>query len=484
MNKLSNIAPIEVFRHFEKITQIPHGSGNEKALSDYILNFAKKLGLWAIQDETDTLIIRKPASAGYENSETVILQGHLDMVCEKNNDTVHDFLNDPLDLYIDEDWICAKGTTLGADNGIAIAYAMALMEGKDLAHPRLEFILTTNEEAGMDGAKNLDPTYITGTRLINLDSEDEGVFLSSCAGGMGVKARLYLEYVDIPSDYTCYKITLGGLRGGHSGLNIHEERGNANRLLGWLLSELQTSFLLADFAGGSKTNAIPREAWAAVFVKGDDLQGVTDELVTLTALLQKTLQAGDELNVEIKPIDEADIYKNNAIKPEITEKLTTLLISLPSGVAGMSAEFPELVETSSNLGVVHIADGQAVFAISIRSSVESRKIFLANQIESVATGFGAKFEKGGSYPGWQYNPSSQLREVFLRTYKEMHGKDARVEGIHAGLECGLFAEKKAGLDMIAMGPDMRDVHSPDERLSISSTRRTWEFLLEALKNLK
>jgi len=482
MAVLSNCKPADVFHYFEEICKIPHGSYNEKALSDYIHNWAADLGLASIQDEFLNLIIKKPATAGYENAPAVILQGHLDMVCEKNADVEFDFTKDPLDIYVDGDYIKARGTTLGADNGIAVAMAMAILADKNLAHPALEVVFTSVEEAGMDGAKGLDATYLAAKRLINLDSEDEGVFLSSCAGGATVTVSLDAEYEDLSAgDFVSYVLFVGGLWGGHSGMDIAKERGNSNRLLGRVLDGIKVAYHLTHIEGGSKDNAIPREAKAVIWVGAAEAADLAAQVAEIGDVLDKEYEHSDP-GLFVK-LTQTDVSNKKIFTQTVKENAIKLLIAVPHGVDHMSAALPGLVETSSNLGVVKIADGTIVYTCSVRSSVESRKWALTRRIAVAAEALGAACKISQGYPGWKYNPQSEIRNIFCDIYRQKYGKEAKILAIHAGLECGLFADKILGLDIIAMGPDMYDVHTPEEKLSISSTASCYEFLLDVLAGM-
>ena len=483
MAVLANCKPTDVFYYFEQICKIPHGSHNEKALSDYIRDRAWGLGLDVVQDETHSLIIKKPATAGYEAAPTVIIQGHIDMVCEKNSDVDFDFTKDPLDIYVDGDYIKARGTTLGADNGIAVAMAMAILADNTLKHPALEIVLTSAEEAGMDGAKGVDVTLLEGTRFINIDSEDEGVFLSSCAGGATVSISLPLAFgVLPPGDFTALRVFVGGLKGGHSGMDIHKERGNSNRLLGRVLDTIETPFHLGYLEGGSKSNAIPREAYAIIYVKTDDVDKIKLEIKEVCRVLVSELWHSDNgLFITVEETEANDqIFADDVKKCAIA-----LLLTIPFGVDHMSTSLPDLVETSNNLGVVKTTDAALEITCSVRSSVESRKWALCRRIALTAEGQGAVFTMSEGYPGWQFSPHSELREIFKTVYKNKYGVDAKILAIHAGVECGIFADRMPpGLDMISLGPNMHDVHTPDERLSISSTANTYDFLLDVLAAMK
>ena len=479
MSVLANCKPKDVFKYFEIICSIPHGSWDEKALSDYIFNWAKELGYNPIQDNLNNLIIKKPATPGYELAPSVIIQGHLDMVCEKNADVEFDFAKDPLNIYVDGDYIKAKGTTLGADNGIAVAMAMALLADKSLKHPALEIVLTTVEEAGMDGAKNIDPSLLDARRLINIDSEDEGVFLSSCAGGAKVSVTLDIVKENLQSgSFLPLTVFIGGLRGGHSGMDIAKERGNSNKLLGRILDGIKTPYHIASIGGGSKDNAIPREAFADILVEKNNKEELTHEVKAIEAMLKAEYEAADpDLFIEVR---DSSSEAAQVFSPPSKKQAIDLLLAIPYGVDHMSAALPGLVETSNNLGVVKTEGNQVFYTCAVRSSRDSRKWALTRSIEVIAEALGAKAATSSGYSGWAYSPVSELREIFKDVYKKKYGADAQVLAIHAGVECGIFADKIPSIDMISFGPNMHDVHTPDERVSISSTSNCYEFLVDVL----
>jgi dipeptidase D len=481
---LKDLKPYEVFKYFEEITQIPRGSGNEKAISDYLVAFAKEHNLEVIQDEALNVIIKKPGTPGYENSPRVILQGHMDMVNEKNQGTEHDFDKDPLKLRVEGDMLYATGTTLGADNGIAIAYAMALLASKDTPHPPLEALITSDEEAGMSGAMALKPEHVEGRILVNIDSEEEGKLLVSCAGGVRVSVTLPIEWEDINSDKTAVTIRIRGLKGGHSGMEIHKGRGNSNKIMGRLLYDLQDalSFNLCSLTGGAKNNAIPREADAVVVVKNEDIEGVKALVQSWNEVLKNELKASDaDVNAEVEVLP--DRY-NKMFSKETTKKAIQLLYLIPSGIQSMSMEIPGLVQSSTNLGVVTTSENEVTFDSATRSSVRTLKEDIVYQFKLLADVVGVKCETRSDYPDWQYDADSKIRRVFERVYKGMTGNDPEIVAIHAGVECGLFKEKFGEIDMISFGPNLYDVHTPDEHLSISSTERMWHYLLEVLKEIK
>ena len=482
MEVLANCKPTDVFGYFEEICKIPHGSYNEKGISDYILNWAMGLGLECKQDALYNLIIKKPATPGYENAPGVILQGHTDMVCEKNADVDFDFAKDPLNIYIDGDYVKAKGTTLGADNGVAVAMCMAILADNNLQHPAIEVVLTTVEEAGMDGAKGIDTSSLKGTRFINIDSEEEGVFLSSCAGGATMRIFLDLQYEELSADNLAQcRIFVGGLKGGHSGMDIAKEKGNSNRILGRVLDGLKTPYRLACLEGGSKNNAIPREAFADIYVANDDMDKLKAEVEDIKKAIVKEYEHSDEgLFIRIDQAQNSQrVFTENTKKSAIG-----LLLGIHHGVEHMSVTLEGLVETSNNLGVVKIEDDVMTITCAVRSSVESRKWALVRRISVVAEAMGARVEVSEGYPGWTYSLVSPLREIFKDVYKLRYGKEAEILAIHAGVECGIFADKMPGLDMISFGPNMAYVHTPDEQLSISSTASCYGFLLDVLKSMK
>ena len=482
---LKNLEPCEVFKYFEEICNIPRGSGNERAISDYLVNFAKELGLEVKQDDALNVIIRKPGTKGYENAQRIVLQGHMDMVCEKNNDTIHDFTKDPIELKIEGDYIYANNTTLGADNGIAVAYSMAVLASKDIAHPPIEVLVTTEEETGMGGAMGLKAEDIEGRTLINIDSEEEGKLLVSCAGGVTSVVSLPICWVDSPN----YKaidcsIIVKGLKGGHSGMDINKERGNANKILGRLLVELSQSLdlYLVDIKGGAKNNAIPREASATIKIYESSLELVKEKAQKLNDILKNELSSSDPgVKVEVKILDE---ISNKCFSKPTTEKVIELLYLMPNGIYTMSVDIPGLVQSSTNVGVISTLENEVKFESAVRSSVGSLKEEIVNETKVLANLVGGKMETFSAYPEWQYDKNSKIRVVFEDVHEKIYGKKPSVEALHAGLECGLFKEKFGEIDMISFGPDLYDVHTPNEHMSIGSVERNWKYLLEVLKTLK
>lgn len=483
MNILKNLEPKAVFEYFEEISNIPRGSGNEKAISDYLLNFGRSLGLESIQDEALNIIIKKPGTKGYENAPTVIIQGHIDMVCEKNNGVEHDFEKDPLKLRIVDDYVYATDTTLGADNGIAVAYAMALLSSNDIPHPPLEVLLTTDEETGMSGAMAIKKEHINGKILINLDNEEEGYLLVSCAGGIRSKATINVDYQEI-NNKKLLKINISGLKGGHSGMDIIKERGNSNKILGRVLKELsrEIKFNLVSLNGGSKNNAIPREAEALVSVDINNENKVIDIVKNWNSIISNELRAQDPgLKIEVSVVNNEN---NKEFTDECTKKVIDLLYLYPNGINTKSTEIDGLVESSTNLGVLSTNEGVVEFDSAIRSSVPSLKEEIVLRSKTIVELLGGEFSTTSDYPAWEYNPNSQIREICQKVHKEMYGKEAEIVAIHAGVECGLFNEKLGNLDMISFGPNLYDVHTPDEHMSISSVRNCYEYLKAVLKEIK
>lgn len=484
MSVLSHLEPKEVFYYFEEITKIPHGSGNEKAISDWLVNFAKEHNLEVIQDKANNIIIKKPGTKGYENTPTVILQGHMDMVCEKNKDTVHDFEKDPLKLRIEGDYIYATGTTLGADNGIAMAYALAILASKDIPHPPLEVLLTVEEETGMGGAMALDGSLLNGRILINMDSEEEGKLLVSCAGGVRTRHVLNIDWINAPQNLSPYVISIRGLKGGHSGMEIDKGRGNSNKIMGRILNDLlnNVEFELAEINGGSKMNAIPRECDAVILIDEKDIEKLEAKIKEWDAILKNELSASDpSISVSLNNYS-AKVEK--VFSKETKEKAIAALMLIPNGIKTMSMHIEGLVESSTNLGVVATEGNTVRFESAVRSSVKSLKYAILEEAKTVAKVLGIELIADSDYPEWQYNPNSKIREIMIDVYKEMFGKEPEIYAIHAGVECGLLGEKLGGADMISFGPNLYDVHTPEEHMSISSVQRMWKYLLNVLAAIK
>lgn len=476
--RLAGLEPRSVFARFEELCAIPHGSGHTKAISDHIVAFAKAHGLRYIQDPLNNVILFAPGSVGYETHPAVILQGHMDMVCEKDPDCPLDMEKDGLDIAHDGEYVFAKGTTLGGDDGIAVAYILALLSDPTLPHPPIEAVITVDEETGMDGAAGIDLSMLSGRTLINVDSEDEGVFTVSCAGG--VKSTLSLPVTRRTVYGPCIRLTVEGLQGGHSGVEIHKNRANANKVMGTLLARIQElmPLCLTGFSGGSKDNAIPRTCQVTLVAMGMDLQRING----ITQQLQEEIRAQyDEPDAIIRG-DDVDALGGNALTTEDTAEVIALLNTVPNGIQTWSEDIPGLVQTSLNLGIARLEE-QLCLTLALRSSVTQEKQALREKLQELAAFYGGSYSEKGDYPAWEYKKDSPLRDIMVQTYEQLFSVKPEVVAIHAGLECGLLSEKLPGLDCVSIGPDMVDIHTSREKLSIASTRRTWEFLLKVLAQL-
>lgn len=485
MRVWKGIEPQNVFSFFEDICSIPHGSGNTRAISDYLVDFAGKRGLEHYQDSMGNVILIKEASPGYEEHPPVMLQGHMDMVAVKKPDCDIDMMREGLRLRVEGDRVFAEGTSLGGDDGIAVAYGLALMDGTDYRHPRIELVLTVDEEVGMDGAREIDLSVCRARQLINLDSEEEGFFLAGCAGG--ARVNFSGAYPLTEQQGSLCRIKVSGLLGGHSGAEIHKERANANLLLGRILCRLRevAEFSILSLQGGLADNAIPREALAEVLFSGRteaELQKPLERLLDeINGELQRELAEKDAgVLVEAQLLSKT---RAQAMTAEDSHRLAALLNAIPSGVQAMSKAMEGLVETSLNLGVLRCEGGRLKAGISVRSSQESAKRALIGRLESLAYLSGVQTEVTGDYPGWAYRKDSPLRDKMSRIFQEMYGKKPEIQAIHAGLECGLLADKLPGLDCVSLGPDMKNIHTTEEELSISSVKRVWEFLVKLLEEL-
>ena len=478
IKRLAGLEPASVFGYFEEICAIPHGSRNTRMISDYLVNFAKAHDLRYIQDEADNVIIFGDATPGYEDHPAVILQGHMDMVCEKDADCPIDMATQGLDVTHDGKFVFAKGTTLGADNGIAVAMGMAILADKTIPHPPIELLITSDEEIGLLGAAAVDLSELKGRALINLDSEGEGIFTVSCAGGCTATISLPVERRAVYGP--CIRLVVDGLKSGHSGADIHRNRANANKVMGEFMSRIQKlmPLCLTSLAGGAKDNVIPGSCQATLVAMGINLERINDIAEQLQSEIREQY---DEPEASVQAFD-VDALGGNSLSTESTAKVISLLCAAPNGVQAWSKDIEGLVQTSLNMGVVKLGDRMNV-TLSVRSSVNSEKLELLEQLHKLADMFEAGYTEDGAYPAWEYKKESRLRDVMVSTYKDMFDRDAKVEAIHAGLECGLFTEKLPGLDCVSIGPQMHDIHTSRERLEIGSTMRTWEFLLAVLKNL-
>lgn len=476
--RLAGLEPAAVFGYFEEICAIPHGSRNTKQISDYLVNYAEEHGLRYIQDEVNNVILFADGTCGMEDHEPVILQGHMDMVCEKDADCPIDMAAEGLDVTHDDSVVFAKGTTLGADNGIAVALAMAILADKSIPHPPLEVIITVDEEIGLLGAAAIDLSELKGRTLINLDSEGEGIFTVSCAGGCTATISLPVERRAVYGP--CIRLAVDGLQGGHSGADIHLKRGNANKIMGEFMNRIQKimPLCLTSLAGGTKDNAIPRSCQATLVAMGIHLERIN----TIAEELQVEIREEfDEPEVTVQAFD-VDALGGNSLTTESTAKVIGLLCAAPNGVQSWSKDIEGLVQTSLNMGIVKLGDRFNI-TFSVRSSVNNEKTELLEQLKTLANFYEAFYSQVGEYPAWEYKKESRLRDTMVAVYKDMFGKEPKVEVIHAGLECGLFSEKLPGLDCVSIGPQMHDIHTTRERLEIASTERTWNFLLEVLKSL-
>ena len=476
--KLAGLQPASVFGYFEKLCSMPHGSGNTKIISDYLVSFAKEQGIRYIQDDLNNVLLFQKGTCGYEDHEPVILQGHMDMVCEKDADCPIDMEKEGLDVTHDGQCVYAKGTTLGGDNCIAVAYALALLADKTIPHPPLEVIITVDEETGMFGAAGVDLSMLRSRTLVNLDSEDEGIFTVSCAGG--ARGTILLPVQRHAVYGPCVRLTVEGLQGGHSGVEIHKNRANANKVMGELLGRIQKlmPLCITKLEGGAKDNAIPRSCQVTMVAMGMYIERIND----IAAELEKEIREQyEEPEVRIYG-DDVDALGGNALTTQDTAKVIALLCAAPNGVQAWSQDIEGLVQTSLNLGVVKLDDALRM-TFAVRSSVNQEKRELLDRLAELAKFHDAQYSETGNYPAWEYKKESVLRDTMISTYKRMFGKDPQVVAIHAGLECGLFSEKLPGLDCVSIGPDMHDIHTSREKLEIESTRRTWEFLLEILKAL-
>ncbi|MDO5544839.1 MAG: aminoacyl-histidine dipeptidase [Eubacteriales bacterium] len=476
--RLAGLEPGAVFGYFEEICAIPHGSRNTKMISDYLVGFAKAHDLAYIQDEMNNIILFAPGTCGMEDHPPVILQGHIDMVCEKETTCPIDMAAEGLDVTHDGTYVYAKGTTLGGDDGIAAAMALALLEDTTIPHPPLEVVMTTEEEIGLLGADAIDLSQLKGRKLINLDSETEGVFTVSCAGGCTACITLPVERRAVYGP--CIRLTVDGLKGGHSGADIHLKRANADKVMGEFMSRIQKimPLCLTSFSGGSKDNAIPRSCQATLVAMGINLERIND----IAAALQEEIRANyDEPDATVQAFD-VDALGGNSLSTESTAKVISLLCSAPNGVQKWSADIEGLVQTSLNLGIAKLGDRFSA-TFSVRSSVNSEKQEVLSQLKALAEMLEGSYSQDGEYPAWEYRKESHLRDTMVRIYREMFGGEPKVEAIHAGLECGLFSEKLEGLDCVSIGPNILDIHTTRERLDIASTERLWKFLLEVLKNL-
>ena len=479
MSVLDQLEPNKVFQYFERLCAIPHGSRNTKAVSDWCVAFARERGLEHYQDDFHNVIIILEATSGYETAEPVILQGHLDMVCEKESGCPKDMEKEGLDLAVEDGFVLARGTTLGGDDGIAVAMALAILDDASIPHPRLEVVLTTEEEIGMLGAAALDVSPLRGRQLLNLDSEAEGVFTVGCAGGSLTKCTLPVHREPFAGE--TLRLTVSGLTGGHSGAEIHKGRANANMLLGRLLRAMaaETELRLVSADGGLKDNAIPVAAEAVV--AAEDGRKAKAAAERMAACFQTEYRRSDPM-LTVTAEEAAAAWQ--PMDASSTERTVRLLACAPNGVQTMSQDIHGLVQTSLNLGILKTGENAVTASFCIRSSVDSEKEMLKDRLACLLAQLGGGVSFSGEYPGWAYRPDSPLRELMTEVYREQYGREPKVEAIHAGLECGLLAGKLPGLDCVSIGPDLLEIHTPREKMSISSVQRVWAFVCEVLKRSK
>ena len=480
--EMKSLKPAEVFRFFDEVNKIPRPSKKEEKMIAYLQKFASERGLECKVDETGNVLIRKAATTGMEDRKTVILQSHMDMVCEKNRDVEFDFENDAIQTVIDGEWLKAKGTTLGADDGIGVAMELALLDATDIEHGPIECVFTRDEETGLSGAFGMQPGFMSGDILLNLDSEDEGQFFVSCAGGAGTSAEFDFTPIDAPQDYFFFELKVRGLTGGHSGDDINKKRANANKILArFLYNSLEKYDLyLCDIQAGGLHNAIPREAAAVCAIPMKDKESIRVDWNIFAADVEEEYSVTEKtMQFELQ----SESAQPKAVDRVVARNLIWALQAVHNGILSMSQDI-DLVETSSNLASIRLVEGnKIVIKTSQRSSILSARHNMSNTIKATFELAGAKVEVGEGYPGWKMNPNSKILQIVVETYKELFGKEPKVLGIHAGLECGLFSEKYPGLDMVSFGPTLRGVHSPDERLLIPTVAMVWDHMKTILKNI-
>ncbi len=480
MSSIETIEPKAVFHWFAELSRVPRGSKNEQAVSDFLVAFARERSLEVYQDDALNVIIKKPGTKGYEQSAPVILQGHMDMVCEKTADSPHDFLKDPIKLIVDGDWLHADKTTLGGDDGIAVAYVLALLDADDIPHPPLEILITTDEETGMTGAMNLKPDHLDGKLLFNIDSEEEGVFLVSCAGGANALVSFDIETEPVKND--ALSIMIDGFTGGHSGVEIDKQRANSLKVLARVLHALKSeqNINIVSISGGTQHNAIAKEAEVQLTVS--DVAAAQKIIAKITEDIQNEYRTTDpDLHIAASP---CACEKQTMFTGALTNNLIDFMMMVPNGVQYMSMDIQGLVQTSVNNGILRADEKTACFTISVRSSLKSALDEVLLVIKTCAERTGGTFVKDSEYPAWEYAAESRARDTAVAVYKELTGEEPLINAIHAGLECGLIKKIIPDIDALSFGPNLYDVHTPNEHLSISSAERVWKFLLKLLENLK
>jgi dipeptidase D len=481
-NDIRQLEPKALWQNFYSITQVPRPSGKKEQIGDFLESFGKSLGLETLRDEAGNVLVRKPATNGMENRKAVVLQAHMDMVPQKNSGIAHNFETDPIEAYIDGDWVTAKDTTLGADNGIGLAAAMSVLQSKDIAHPAIEMFVTVDEETGMHGAFGLQPNVLKGDILINMDSEDEGELYVGCAGGIDADITFRYKEVEVPEGDVALKISLTGLKGGHSGVDIHLQRANANKLMFRFLKEAvaELEARLASIDGGSLRNAIPREAFAVITVPADTIDDMIDFVQECEELfIEEYKGVEDNISFTVEQVD----LPSGLIPEEVQDDLINGVTACPNGVSRFISELPTVVETSNNLAIIKSDGNSIVVRCLIRSSVESRKEELASMVVSVFSLAGSKVDLVGGYPGWKPNLDSPILKEMTKVYENKYGKTPKIMIIHAGLECGILGTHYPKMDMISFGPTIRDPHSPDEKVNIATVQKFWDYLLATLENI-
>ncbi len=481
-NVLGELEPKALWRIFEEMCQVPRPSKHEDKIQEYAVEFGERLGLETFKDEIGNIIIRKKATKGMENRKAIILQGHLDMVPQKNSDKQHDFETDPIEPFIDDNWVKAKGTTLGSDNGIGVAAALAILESDDIPHPALEALLTADEETGMTGAHGLKAGILKGDILINMDSEDEGELFIGCAGGVDTIAKFPYSKTEIPDNYVPYKINVIGLKGGHSGLDIHLGRGNANKILNKLLMEAseKCDLRITEIDGGGLRNAIPREAFAIVVVKGDSKEGFESLVENYERDIKPAFKEADpDLKVNIESVEMPEFV----IDKESQGNILNAVDECPNGVIAYNKDMPEVVETSTNMGIVKSVGDTIEVTTLQRGAVDKDKEDIAQKIYDIFKKHGGNTEFSGNYPGWKPNVNSPILKEMKKNYEKLFGEVPAVKVIHAGLECGILGDKYPDWDMISFGPTIRNPHSPNEMVNIATVQKFWDLLLETLRNI-
>lgn len=479
-NEILQLSPLRLWHHFYYLNQVPRGSKKEEKVIAFMVDFGKRLGLETIVDETQNVLIKKPATAGMENRKTVVLQSHLDMVHQKNANTTFDFDKQGIEMYIDGDWVKAKGTTLGADNGLGVAAIMSILESADIAHPALEALFTIDEETGMTGAKGLKANFLKGEILLNLDTENDSEIDVGCAGGIDVSANKSYTEIAVNPNSTAFNIVVNGLNGGHSGMDIHKGLGNANKILNRIFYEtLPFNYAITEINGGSLRNAIPRESFATIVVSNDDKTNFIDTFYKVSDDIKRELEIM-ESGLQIQLLETQPPLKMMERKEQ--EQLIKTIYTAHNGVYRMSPDMENLVETSNNIAIVTVKNGLAQINCLTRSSVESSKMDLANALKAAFELGGFEVSFTGSYPGWKPNMKSSILKTMTEVYKNMFKSEADVVACHAGLECGILGSNYPNMEMISFGPTITGAHSPDEKASISSSQKFWIFLIEVLKN--